>query len=167
MSGGSISRFMQQQGFSTEAPPALRSHFHALLFQPWIVGPLMLIAIILQSRTLFFALAAVLVWNAALPRWNPFERLFDRLIGRQRGFLPLSPAPAPRRFAQGMAATFMLLAGLALSWHWQAAAYVFEAMLVMAFAALLGARFCLGAYIYHLLHGRTQFANATCPWAGD
>ena len=160
-------RFMQQQGFPGEAPQELLSHFHALRFQPWIVGPLMLTATFLQSPVLFFCLAAVLVWNVIFPQWNPFERLFDDLIGKRRAMSPLAPAPAPRRFAQGMAAAFMLGAGLGISWHWMAVTYACEALLVVAFAALLGGRFCLGAYIYQVLRGRAAFANATCPWSRD
>jgi hypothetical protein len=156
---------MQQQGFPDEAPPVTFSHFHALRFQPWIVGPLMLTATILQAPFLFFVLAAVLTWNVALPRWNPFERLFDALMGRRRGLAPLEPAPGPRRFAQGMAAAFMLLAGLSISLNWTTAAYIFEGLLIVAFTALLAGKFCLGAYIYQVLRGRTAFANATCPWS--
>ncbi len=158
-------RFMQQQGFPAEAPQMTVSHFYALRFQPWIVGSVVLAATIFQSRLLFFFLAAVLAWNVSLPRWNPFERLYDRLFGTRRGLAPLEPAPAARRFAQGMAAAFMLLAGLALSLHQPVVAYVFEGMLIIAFALLLGGKFCLGAYIYQVLRGRTAFANATCPWS--
>jgi hypothetical protein len=66
---------------------------------------------------------------------------------------------------QGMATAFMLVVGLALSFGWHATAYVFEGFLVVAFAALLGGKFCAGAYIYHVLRGRADFANATCPWS--
>ncbi len=44
-------------------------------------------------------------------------------------------------------------------------AWVLQAMLVVAFSALLFGRFCLGAYVYHLLKGRAAFANSTLPWA--
>ena len=44
-------------------------------------------------------------------------------------------------------------------------AWVLQAMLVVAFSALLFGRFCLGAYVYHLLKGRVAFANSTLPWA--
>jgi len=158
-------RFMQQQGFPVEGPAVLIAHFRALRFQPLVVASLVLLAIILQSRVLFFLLAAVLAWSVALPQWNPFERLFDWLIGRARGLAPLGPAPGPRRFAQGMASAFMLCAGLALSLHRQVPAYVFEGFLVVALVALLAGKFCLGSYIYHVLHGRVRFANATCPWS--
>ena len=33
------------------------------------------------------------------------------------------------------------------------------------FAALLFGKFCLGAYVYHLLRGNVALANGTCPWS--
>jgi hypothetical protein len=67
--------------------------------------------------------------------------------------------------AQGMAAAFNLLASLALVSGTMPLAWALQAMLVVAFSALLFARFCLGAYLYHLLKGRVAFANSTLPWA--
>jgi hypothetical protein len=160
-------KFMQQQGFAGEAPVRLAPHFRALRFQPSIVGPLMLLAVILQLPVLFLVLAAVLTWNVVFPQWNPFERFYDWVIGTRHGLLPLAPAPGPRRFAQGMAAVFMLASGVAITLGFRVTAYVFEAMLILAFTALLGGKFCLGAYIYQVLHGRTSLANATCPWSRD
>ena len=158
-------RFMQQQGFAPEEPARLRWHSRALLFQPWIVGPSVLVAVLLQSRVLFFVLATVLAWNTVLPRLNPFERFYDWAIGRRRGLPKLEPAPAPRRFMQGMASALMLIAVLALSFGWRTTAYLFEGFVLLALAALLGGKFCLGAYIYHVLRGRADFAKATCPWS--
>lgn len=167
MTSTTVERFMRQQGFRDEEPARSERHFRALLFQPSIVGPVMLVAIILQSRALFFVLAGVLAWNVALPKLNPFERFYDLAIGRRKGMPRIEPAPGPRRFAQGMAAAFMLIAGLALSFDWRLVAYIFEIGLVVAFTALLGGRFCLGAYLFHLMRGRTDFANATCPWSRE
>jgi hypothetical protein len=140
-------------------------HFSGLYFQPRIVAPLVVAAIILQSPVFFFVLSAILWWNVVFPRWNPFEILYNRAIAVPRGKPMLSAAPAPRAFAQGMAAAFMLLAGLSLFAGWMIAAYVLEAFLVIAFAALLFGKFCLGAYVYHLLRGKIAFANSTLPWA--
>ena len=165
MSSPVVTRFMRQQGFPDEAAAACDMHFAALYFQPRIVFPLVILAILLQSATLFLVLAAVLAWNVALPRLNPFERIYNRLIAARRGRAPLTPAPAPRRFAQAMAAAFMLVAGVALVAHWLVLAWVMEGFLVVAFSALLFGRFCLGAYVYHLCRGEVAFANATLPWA--
>jgi hypothetical protein len=55
--------------------------------------------------------------------------------------------------------------GISLVEGWTIMAYAFDAFLVMAFSMLLFGKFCLGAYIYHLLRGEFAFANATLPWA--
>lgn len=160
-----VRNFMRQQGFVEEADSVCDMHFSGLYFQPRIMGPLVIVGIILQSQTFFFFLSAILWWNVAFPRWNPFETAYNRFIAAPRGKPRLSPAPPPRTFAQGMAASFMLLAGVSLAAGWMTVAYVLEAFLVIAFAALLFGKFCLGAYIYHLLRGKVAFANSTLPWA--
>ena len=83
----------------------------------------------------------------------------------RRGGGLLAPAPGPRRFAQGMAAAFLLAAGLALRFGVPLLAYVCEAGLIGAFSMLLFGKFCLGAYIFHVLRGEAGFANSTLPWA--
>ncbi len=154
---------MKQQGFVEEADSVCDMHFSGLYFQPRIMGPLVVVAIVLQSPVFFFVLSAILWWNVAFRKWNPFEIFYNRAIAAPRGKPAL--APAPRAFAQGMAAAFMLLAGAALSAGWMISAWILEAFLVIAFAALLFGKFCLGAYVYHLLRGKFAFANSTLPWA--
>jgi hypothetical protein len=160
-----VSNFMRQQGFPEEPADACNMHFEGLYFQPRIMFGLVLVATLLQSGPMFLALAAILWWNTLAPRWNPFEILYNRLLAPRRGRAPLSPAPAPRRFAQGMAAAFQTAAGALLIAAQPAAAAVFEAGLVAAFSMLLFGKFCLGAYIFHVLRGEVRFANSTLPWA--
>lgn len=164
MRSRSILNFMRQQGFPQEPAAVCDMHFEGLLFQPWIVFPLVLVAGFLASAPLFLALALVLAWNVTLPRLNPFELFYNRLVARPRGRPPLAPAPPPRRFAQGMAAAFNLGAGVSLLAGWSGALLAFEIALVLAFSLLLFGRFCLGAYLFHLLRGELAFANATLPW---
>jgi len=156
---------MAQQGFHDEEASSRRWHFRALQFQPAVLAFAVAIAILLQSQILFFIMAAVLVWNVVLPRLNIFERFYDWTIGRRSQKPSLEPAPAPRRFAQGMAATFMAATGLSLALGWLIVAYAFEFFLVVALTALIAGKFCMGSYIFHLLRGRSDFANATCPWS--
>jgi hypothetical protein len=167
-----VRNFMKQQGFAEEPPATCDMHFTGLYFQPRIVFPLVLVGIILNaagmilaSAVLFLALSTVLWWNVFFPALNPFERFYNAAIAIPRCKTILPPAPAPRRFAQGMAAVFMLIDGLCLLQGWQVTAWIFEAGLFAAFSALLFGKFCLGAYIYHLLRGEFDFANDTLPWA--
>jgi hypothetical protein len=166
-----VTNFMKQQGFAEEPPDACGAHFQGLNVQPRIVFPTVIVAILLQlvsiplSAALHLVISAVLWWNTLAPALNPFERAYNRWVARPKGRLALVPAPGPRRMAQGMAATFNLGAGLALVYGMMALAWVLQAMLVVGFSALLFGKFCLGAYVYHLLKGRSAFANSTLPWA--
>lgn len=165
MPPSTVVNFMRQQGFSDEPADACNMRFEGLYFQPRIVFPLVLLAVILQSPALFLAISAVLWWNVLFPAWNPFEAIYNRAIAAPRGRLPLSPAPAPRRFAQAVNAAFNLGSALTLLAGWTVASWVVQAMLVAAFSLLIFGRFCLGAYAFHLLRGEAAFANRTLPWA--
>ncbi|HSD65634.1 MAG TPA: DUF4395 family protein [Vicinamibacteria bacterium] len=171
MTSRAVANFMRQQGFAEEPPDACDMHFEGLYFQPRIVFPAVIVAILLQrvsvpwSAGLHFAISAVLWWNTLVPASNPFERAYNRWVARPKGRPELVPAPGPRRMAQGMAAAFNLGAGLALAYGMAPLAWVLQAMLVVAFSALLFGKFCLGAYLYHVLKGRAAFANSTLPWA--
>lgn len=165
MASAAVRNFMRQQGFTEEPAVRQNAHFLGLQFQPTLVGTMMLVAIVTQAAPLFLIFSAVLWVNALFPKANPFEVIYNVWIARPGGRPPLTPAPMPRRFAQGMAATFMLAAGVTLWQGWTAASYVFQAFIAVAFTALLLGKFCLGAYVYHLLKGNAAFANGTCPWS--
>ena len=160
-----VNNFMRQQGFPDEPADACNLHFAGLYFQPRIVFPLVIVGIVLQSPWVFLVLSAMLWWNVLLPGFNPFERAYNRLVAAPRGRAPLGAAPGPRRFAQAIAAAFLLGAGASLLTGHAVLAWVFEAFLVVAFSALLFGKFCLGAYVFHLLRGEVRFANSTLPWA--
>lgn len=165
MASGVELNMMRQQGFLDADQEACDLNVSGTFFQPRIVFPLVLLATFLDSPWLFVGLTAVLTWNALLPRLNPFERAYNGLLARRLGQRLVPLAPAPRRFAQALAAAFTAGAGLCLLFGAVLAARVFEALLVVAFVALLFGRWCLGAYVYHVLRGRMAFANATLPWA--
>jgi len=165
MTSSTMMNFMKQQGFAPEAPDRAALRFRGLQFQPTIVGSVLLAAVLTQSPAIFLLVSAVLWLNVLVPAANPFENVYNRFIARPRGQPLLNRAPGPRRFAQGMAATFMLAAGLCLLRGWTAAAYALQGLVAVAFAALLFGKFCLGAYVYHLLRGNVAFANGTCPWS--
>jgi len=157
--------FVQQQGFEQEDTAGCATRYPALMFQPRVVGVLVLLALVLQSAVFFLALAALLWWNALVPIYNPFDHLYNRLLAARSGRQPLGPAPAPRRFAQGMGGSFMLAIGICLFAGQLPAAWVLQGLLAVALSALIFGRFCLGSYLYYLLHGKVDFANRTLPWA--
>jgi hypothetical protein len=158
-------QFVRQQGFSDATAVSCRYQYPALMFQPRVMVPIVLLGILTRSATVFLLLAAVLWWNALAPQLNPFDALYNRIIAAVRKSPPIGPAPAPRRFAQGMAGTFFVGVGLALLAGRHVVAWILVGMLTVALAALVFGRFCLGSYLYHLLRGDTGYANRTLPWS--
>jgi Domain of unknown function (DUF4395) len=157
--------FIEQQGFKNPTGPACEVRYAALMFQPRLLGIFVLAGLIFQSGYLFLILSAVLWWNVFVPALNPFDAVYNSFMAVPKGLHRLTPAPEPRRFAQGMAATFMLCIGLFLLLKWQILAWIFESLLVVALTALIFGKFCLGSYAFHLFKGDVSFANRTLPWA--
>jgi hypothetical protein len=156
--------FILQQGLDAPAEESCPVRFSALMFQPRVVGAIALLAVVLQSPTIFLILSGILWWSALLPRLNPFDAVYNRTLGARPGAVRLSPAQPPRRLAQGMAGSFALAIGVLLVLGMGAAAFVVQAMLLAALAALLFGRFCLGSFFYHILRGSFEFAMNTLPW---
>jgi hypothetical protein len=157
--------FVRQQGLRDASPEACVYQYPALMWQPRGIGSLVLVGLVFQAWPYFLALSALLWWNVALPRLNPFDALYNRLVAKPKGLPKLGPAPSPRRFAQAMAGTFMLAIGLSLLWSWSTLAWALEALLLAALAGLIFGRFCLGSYLFLLFTGQGKFATRTLPWA--
>jgi Domain of unknown function (DUF4395) len=165
MPGSAKLNFVLQQGVTTVSAEGCELRYSALMFQPRLIGITVLIAVVLQSWPLFLAFSILLWWNALLPKCNPFDFYYNHFIASPRGLHQLDQAPAPRRFAQGMAATFMLGITLSLMSGCRWSAWILEGFLVLALALLNFGKFCLGSYIFHLLMGNMRFANKTLPWS--
>ena len=156
--------FIVQQGLPEPPAESCPLQYSGLLFQPRILGPTVLVAALIQEPVPFALLAALLWWNALVPRLNPFDALYDRTVARRAGRVTLPPAPGPRRFAQGVAGTVSLAIAEALFEGWRAAALGLEVFLLVAIAALVFGGLCLGSFLFHLLAGRARFAVRTLPW---
>ncbi len=156
--------FILQQGFPEPPSASCSSQYSALLFQPRLVGLVVLLGVILQAPQVFLALAGLLWWSAVFPRRNPFDALYNWSRSHRPGRVALSPAPGPRRFAAGMAGTLTLTIGILLLRGWNLTAVVLQGILIAAVAAMVFGGFCLGSFIFHLLRGRAAFAMRTLPW---
>lgn len=157
--------FVRQQGFVDATDGGCGVQYPALMWQPRVTGVLVVIGLWLQSWPIFLGLAAILWWNVAVPRLSIFDALYNRLVAGPKGLARLGPAPAPRRFAQALAGTFMVGIAISLLAGWSIAAWVLEAFLVVALGALLLGRFCLGSYLYLVATGRFDLARQTTPWS--
>jgi len=158
--------FILQQGLREPAPATCSIQYSSLLFQPRVIGFTLVVGTILQEAIVFFALAAILWWSALLPRLNPFDALYNWIFIRGRG-TRLTPAPAPRRFAQFLAGSFALAIAVLLTLEWRTAALVLQMFLLLAVAALAFGGFCLGSFVFHVFSGRVDFARRTLPWASN
>ena len=162
---GAKRNFILQQGLQEPPAASCSLQYSSLLFQPRLVGLIVLVGVVFQDARVFLALAGVLWWSALVPRLNPFDALYNATLARRPGGIPLAPAPGPRRFAQGMAGSFALAIGVSLFQGWKTAAIVLEVLLAVAISAQIFGGFCLGSFIFHLLRGHAAFARRTLPWA--
>jgi hypothetical protein len=153
-----------QQGIAAPPSAACGRLSSALVFQPRIVGLVALAGVVLQAPAIFAGLAAVLWWSAFLPGLNPFDAIYNATLGARGGGVLLQPAPAPRRFAQGMAASFMTAITLCLLAGALTAAWILEGFMLVAVTAIALGRLCLGSFIYYLITGRAAYAVRTLPW---
>jgi hypothetical protein len=142
-------RFIRMQGVTT--PHVDEELYRALMLQPRIVGVIVALGIITQSPLLFLMLSAVLLWSALVPTRNLFDALYNFAVARPRGLSPLDAAPAPRRFAMGMAGTVALTIGIALLAGATITAWVFEGLFAVAVMQVVFGDICGAANLYHLL----------------
>jgi hypothetical protein len=82
--------FVKQQGFEKASPRTCDLQYPALMFQPRVIGVLVLAGVLLQSSLVFLTLSAVLWWSALMPRLNPFDRLYIRLVAVRKSLPALA-----------------------------------------------------------------------------
>jgi hypothetical protein len=142
--------FERQQGFTAE--DHTDALYSALMFQPRVVGALVALGVILQSPWVFLVLSAVLWWSTLVPTHNPFDAFFYHVMADPQPATRI--APAPRRFAQGLAGMFTLAIGAALLAGASRTAWLVEGLLAGAVMTVVFGRLCAGASVYHLLWSR-------------
>jgi hypothetical protein len=144
-------QFIRQQGFFAAEPD--HRLYVALMFQPRTIAVLVTTGVVLQSPWLFVALSIVLFWGTIVPTRNVFDAAYNRMIATPRGLPPIPAAPAPRRFAQAMAATMALTIGAALLSGATSAAWALEALFLISVVAVVALRVCAPANLYLRLTG--------------
>ena len=145
-------QFIRSQGFLDPHPD---DHLYsALMLQPRIVGVVTVFAVLLQTPWLFLALSAALGWSALVPAQSMFDAIYNSVVARPGGLVPLAAAPAPRRFAGGLAAILTLAIGAALLADARGTAWALQAVLVLALGAVVFGRTCAAADLYNVFRGR-------------
>lgn len=151
--------FIRQQGFTTEG--CQDGLYSALMFQPRVIAGVLISSVVLQSPWLFLALATVLWWSALVPSHNPFDAFFNQVMAGPMRLAAMPAAPPPRRFSQAVAATFAMSIAIALFTGASHAAWLAEGVFVGGSMSVVVRRFCLPAYVYHLLWSGTP--ATPCP----
>lgn len=145
-------QFIRMQGFATAV--ADDELYSALMLQPRIVGAFVALGIATQSPWLFVGLSVFLLWSALVPGRNPFDALYNHAVAQPRMLRPLGTAPAPRRFAMGMAGSVALTIAVALFAGATITARVFQGLFAVAVLQVVFADVCGAANLYHLLRRR-------------
>ena len=155
----SNSQFIRSLGYLEEHPA---DHLYwALMLQPRTVGALTVIGVLMQTPWLFLALSAALGWSALVPTRSLFDAIYNDGVARRQGLARLAAAPAPRRFAGGLAAMLTLAIGVALLTEAWSTAWALEAMMAVAVAAVVFGRSCAGAELYLALCRRWSNGEST------
>jgi uncharacterized protein DUF4395 len=159
--------FICEQGFP--AADANDRLYSALMHQPRVVGGVVALGIVLQSPSLFLGLSAALWWSALMPAHSVFDAIYNYAVAYPGNLPRLGVAPAPRRFAQGMAGTAALAIGGALLVGATITAWLLEGLFVVAVLRVVFGNFCFGAYAYHVLRRRLTKSSRENPGhcAGD
>jgi hypothetical protein len=144
-------QFIRQLGFTNVHPD--HRLYEALMFQPRAIAAVLALGIVLQNAWLFVALSAIVWWSTIIPRWNLFDAAYNHLVAPLRGVPRIPVAPAPRRFAQAMAATVSLTIGAALLLDATMTAWVFEGLFAIASTAVVVGRVCAAANVYNRFMG--------------
>ena len=142
-------QFIRQMGFTNVHPD--HRLYEALMFQPRTIAAVVALGIVLQSAWLFVALSGIVWWSTIVPRRNLFDVAYNHLVARLRGVPRIPVAPAPRRFAQAMAATASLTIGVALLSGATMTAWVFEGLFAAGSMAVVVGRVCTPAILYNRL----------------
>jgi len=153
-------QFIRMQGVT--APHVDDELYSALMLQPRIVGATVALGIVVQSPSLFLALSATLLWSALVAARNPFDAIYNHAVAGPRGLAPLGTAPAPRRFAMGMAGTVALTIGLALLAGAAITAWVFEGLFAVAALQVVFGDICGAANLFQMLQ-RSLIARPSHP----
>jgi hypothetical protein len=141
--------FIQSLGYLDQHPDDRL--YSALMLQPRMVGVVTVLGVLLQAPWLFLALSAALGWSALVPKRSLFDGIYNQVLARARGLDRLAAAPAPRRFAGGLAALVTLAIGVALLSEAWTVAWVLEALMAVAVMGVVFGRSCAGAELYFAL----------------
>ncbi len=138
----------------------------AIRFNQACIVVLVALAFLFNQPWLVLAVGAVLALGTALPALALFQLFYQKVL-RPAGWLKARvhpDDPAPHRFAQGVGATFLLVASLSLLvLHLAILGWVLALMVVVLAAINLFVGFCAGCFVYYQLGRLGVFPPVRVP----
>lgn len=146
---------LDAQGYVNVDRQTLREVEPWLRWSPVFCAIIMATGTALASPPILWGLAVAAALGAVLPS-HPFDYVYNFGVRRLTRTPPLPPNGAPRRFACGMAAVWLVATGAAFAADLTILGYVLGGMLTTV-AALVGTtHFCIPSLIYALIFGRPR-----------
>jgi Domain of unknown function (DUF4395) len=138
-----------------------------LRFSTGLCLALVVVALVLQSAAMLFALCGVALIAAFTAR-HPFDYLWNHVVRRASGAPPLPPNPARRRDAFKVGTVWLAVVGTLFAVGAMTAAIVLGGMLVAACTTVTALNLCLPSEAFALWERRARRREAThaCPSQG-
>jgi hypothetical protein len=157
-----IRKRLETQGFRGLDDATLSEVEPWLRFSPALCTTLIGLSTVLASKTILWAMVPIAALGAIFRR-HPFDLIYNyglRYLTRTRS---LPPNGAPRRFACGMAAVWLVVTAWAFQSGAMMAGYVLGGMLTTVGAITSVSHFCIPSTIYGFLFGRRKASSASSP----
>lgn len=151
---------LEAQGFLGLDDVALAEIGPWLRWSPALCAVFMATGTILASASVLWTLAAIAVLGAVFP-FHPFDLLYNHLVRRLTRTQPLPHHAAQRRFACGLAATWLTGTGLAFHEGASALGYLLGGTLTAVAAIVSVTHFCIPSLVYNTLFRRSASARAS------
>ena len=148
-----IRRRLETQGFSCLDEGLIQEVQPWIRLAPALCTTVMALGTIFASPALLWTLGGIAALGTAFPH-HPFDLLYNQLIRRFTGTRPLPPNGAPRRFACGLAAAWLLATGLAFHAGAMSVGYVLGTLLTLTALLVTVSHVCIPSLIYQQLFGR-------------
>jgi hypothetical protein len=143
-------RTLLVQGFDHLADHELEGVDFGSRVAPAIGAVWTAVAIAVGSAAWMGALVPLAVLGALL-RNHPFDLIYNHGLRHFRGETRLPPYGAPRRFALGVAAVWLSITAIALSYGYTGLGTLFGVLMVATSVEAASTGFCVMANVWHLL----------------
>jgi hypothetical protein len=150
-----VQRRLEIQGYVCNDDPRFAQVEPWIRFTPSICTVLMGLGTGFASTTLLWILAPIAALGAIFTA-HPFDLIYNYGIRHLTGTQPLPKNGAPRRFACGLAAAWLVATALAFRAGAMLAGYILGGILTAVAFIVSVSHFCIPSLIYGLLFGRRQ-----------